>query len=387
MKISLDFAEFTKVLGYINTVLSDKSVEEKVKNVIFLVTESDVTLVGYNPITFCKTGLDLDKISIEGVSEKGWEFQIRANELNKIVSSYSSLFKTKVDGIDIEDNNFGTKITVHEKPIDEEKDARLAQDSVYEVENAPIMSKIINDITTGFPAGGDWVASSDLLVYLSSLLPLMSNDSANSTASKLHFAEDYVFTMSSSTSAFFKNNLTKEFKGITLGYSSVSFIKKLCESSDMIMVARDNLHLCLMAGNTEAYIRYKPIKINYKVYIDKKSKDKGISVDRLYMKDVLKRMGSMSVDGKMIVSDGENLTVMNELFQQEVPLIKCKEGTVGISFKISIPILSSLMLGDEAFLKSELFIYFVETSRSYIIYIQDSSGIWFTSTQVSKLSK
>ena len=37
MKIKVDFTEFTSVLGYIQTILSDKSVEDKIKNVIFLV--------------------------------------------------------------------------------------------------------------------------------------------------------------------------------------------------------------------------------------------------------------------------------------------------------------------------------------------------------------
>lgn len=383
MKITVDFNELNSVLGYIYTILSDKSVDDKVKNVIFLVKDSSVTLVGYNQITFSRT--ILEKVVCEDIPENGWEFQIKASELNKIMSSYSNLFKTKVEEIDIEDNNVRTKITVHEKPLDEEKDSRLAQDSVFEVENVPILAKILSDIKTEFPEGDNSIASGDLLLYLSSLLPLMSNDSANSVASKLNFAEDYVFTMSSSCSAFFKNQLPEEFKGITLGYSSVGFLKKLCEASDMVSIARNKNYLCIESGNTEAFMRYKPIKINYKAYVDKKSKEKGIVVDRLYMKDVLRRMGSISADGKMSITNSENLTVMNDVFQQEVPLENCKDGTAGISFKISIPIMTSLILGSDDAFASNLFIYFVETSRSYIIYIQDKTGAWFSSTQATKL--
>ena len=96
-------------------------------------------------------------------------------------------------------------------------------------------------------------------------------------------------------------------------------------------------------------------------------------------------MGSISTDGKMLIESSENLTVMNEVFQQEVPLERCKDGTVGINFKISIPILSSLILGSDDVFAPELFIYLVETSRSYILYIQDKSGSWFASTQASKV--
>lgn len=316
--------------------------------------------------------------------EEGWYFQIKASELSKIMSSYSNLYKTKVEQIDIEDNNVRTKITVHEIPIDEEKDAKLAQNSVFEVENAPILPKILSDIKSEFPEESNSVVCSELLFYLSSLLPLMSNDSANSTASKLNFAEDYVFTLNSSCSAFIKNQLPEEFKGITLGYSSVGFLKKLCEGTDFISVARDKIYLCIESGNTQAFMRFKPIKINYKSYVQKKSKEKGIVIDRLYMKDVLRRMGSISVDGKMHIDSENSLIVMNDVFQQEVPLERCKTGTVGLSFKISIPIMNSLIIGNDEVLSSELFIYFVETTRSYIIYLQDKSGTWFSSTQASK---
>lgn len=382
MKITVDYAELNSVLGYIYTILSDKSVEDKVKNVIFNVSNDSVTVIGYNQITFSRTVLE--KVSCEGIPEEGWYFQIKASELSKIMSSYSNLYKTKVEQIDIEDNNVRTKITVHEIPIDEEKDAKLAQNSVFEVENAPILPKILSDIKSEFPEESNSVVCSELLFYLSSLLPLMSNDSANSTASKLNFAEDYVFTLNSSCSAFIKNQLPEEFKGITLGYSSVGFLKKLCEGTDFISVARDKIYLCIESGNTQAFMRFKPIKINYKSYVQKKSKEKGIVIDRLYMKDVLRRMGSISVDGKMHIDSENSLIVMNDVFQQEVPLERCKTGTVGLSFKISIPIMNSLIIGNDEVLSSELFIYFVETTRSYIIYLQDKSGTWFSSTQASK---
>ena len=383
MKISVDFEELNRVLSYVYTILSDKSVEEKVKNVIFIVKDNEVTVIGYNQITFSRT--TLEKVTCEDIPESGWEFQIKSSDLNKIMSSFSNLFKTKVELVDIEDSGVRTKITVHELPIDEEKDAKLAQDSVFEVENAPILAKILTDVKTDFPDSANSLVSSDLLLYLGSLMPLMVNDSANSSASKLNFADDYVFTMSSSASAFFKNQLSEEFKGITLGYSSVSFLKKLCEGSDMVSVARNKNYLCIESNSTQAFMRYKPIRINYKAYIEKRSKEKGIVVDRLYTKDVLRRMGNTSAMGKMLVSEAGSLVVMNELFQQELPLEKCKSGTEGINFKISIPIMNSLILGSDDVFDGNLYIYFVETTRSYILYIQDKTGAWFSSTQASKV--
>jgi len=178
MKISVNFEEFNKVLNYVYAILSDKSVEDKVKNVIFLVSKNELTLVGYNSFTFSRT--KLDNVECTDISDSGWEFQIRAAEINKIMLSYSNLFKTKVETIDIEDSGVRIKITVHEEPKDE-KDYKLAQDSVFEVENAPIIAKVLSDVKTEFPESVKSVISGDLMLYLSSLLPMMSNDTNNST--------------------------------------------------------------------------------------------------------------------------------------------------------------------------------------------------------------
>ena len=85
MKISVDFEELNRVLSYVYTILSDKSVEEKVKNVIFIVKDDEVTVIGYNQITFSRT--TLEKVTCEDIPESGWEFQIKSSDLNKIMSS------------------------------------------------------------------------------------------------------------------------------------------------------------------------------------------------------------------------------------------------------------------------------------------------------------
>ena len=103
-KITLSFEELNRVLSYINTILSDKSVEDKSKNVIFLVNDNDVTLVGYNQVTFSRTSME--DVETEGIPEAsgetgyGWVFQVKSSELGKIVSAYSNLYKTKVEKID-----------------------------------------------------------------------------------------------------------------------------------------------------------------------------------------------------------------------------------------------------------------------------------------------
>lgn len=378
MKISVSFSELGAVLKYSDAVLSDKSVDEKIKNVIFVVTPDETQVIGYNAFTFCRTRLE--DVTAEDVTGT-WQFQIKASELNKIMSAFSSLYKTKVEKLDFEDNGVRIRITVHEEAVKEE-DSRLSQDSTFEMENAPILPAIDKEIHVDFPDKVNMITSGDLLLYLDSLIPLMTNDTANSISSRMNFADDYVFTTSSHWSAFIKNRLTEEFHNLCLGYSSATFLKKLCESVESVCVARLDNYLCIEAGSTQAFMRYKPVKIKYSAFVTKKSNETGIRLDRLYLKDVLKRMGIVSSDGKMSIVNAETLVVENETFQQEVPLLAAKGNAVGIKFNVSINAMVQLILGKDDVFSDDIFIYFVPTTRGHMLYLSDKTGAWFTNAQV-----
>lgn len=381
MKISLKYDELVETLGFATTVLSDKSVEDKMKNVIFLVEEDSVRVVGYNAFTFSRT--EIENISVEDIPGNGWQFQVRAANLLKILSSFSSLSKTKVDGVDFEEDGVRVKISIHENAIKEE-DERLSQTCVFQMENIPIMNNVMKDINMDFPEDVELVDSADLSLYLESLLPLMSNDSASKNESKLNFASDYVFVMSAQMSAYFKNKLPDAFKGLTLSYSSVNFLKKLTEGSNDINICRIDKYLCIQSNNTEAFMRYQNIKIKYQAYLQRLNKDKGIVVDRLYLKDVLRRMSNISPDGKMVITDTGILEVSNSNFYQEIPLIKVKDGTAGISFNVSVSFLEKAIVGRDDVLSDELFIYFVPTARGYSIFLLDKTGAWLSNTTVTR---
>lgn len=379
MNIKLDFNELSKVLGFVNTIISDKSVDAKTKNVIFLVSKDNVQVVGYNALIFSRTILENVTIS-DDVSDDGWNFQIRANDSNKIIASFSSLSKTEVEDMVIMDDGIKVKVIVSEKAIKEE-DSRLSQKCEFALPKPSIISRVEKEIQTPFPEDCDSVESGDLLLYLDSLFSLMSNDNDNGVASKLNFADDYVFVITTKLSSFLKNKLPDDFKGITLGYSSVNFLSKLCESSELLDVSRSDKNLCVRAGNTEAFMKYQNIKVNYKMYIDRMDKSNGIVVDRMYLKDVLKRMGTLSQDGVGIITNNE-LQVENDNFQQVIPLERVKDGTSGITFKFSTPVIEKLILGKDTLFKDNLFCYFVESPRGYYLYVSDKTGVWFSNSHV-----
>ena len=384
MKVSVSFEELTATLGYAGTILGDKSVEEKMKNLIFLVTPESVKLVAYNAFIFSRTTLSESSIDLEGAEK--WSFQVKAADINRIVSSFSSLYRTKVSTLDFSADGVRIKLTVHEEPKDGESE-RLAQDSSFYLENAPIIKKIEDEIYMLFPEEGDSVAAGDLLLYLDTLFPLVSNDKASVIGSKFNFADDYVFVINGSMSAFMPNKLPDSFKGLSISYSSASFVKKLTEKADLVNVARMEKYLCIQEGATDAFIRLQKVTANYKVYISKFAKDKGIVIDRLYFRDVLKRMSAIEANGVVEVISGEEgyeLSVSNSNFNQMIPINNAKN-IENVKFSVSVPIWEKTILGKDDVFTGDVFIYFVDTQRGYIIFMSDKTGAWMSNTQVTKV--
>lgn len=380
MKIKVNFNELSSVLGYVNTILSDKTVDDRMKNIIFLVSKDEATIVGYSALTFSRT--KLNDVETEEIADgEKWDFQVKAAELNKIMSCFTSLYKTKVENMEFIQDKSKVRVVVHEEAIKEE-DARLSQVSRFTLDSIPIMDSVSKEIHIEFPEDSDSILSTDLLLYINSLFPLMTNDSTNSLTSKINFSKDYVFVMSSYVSTFFVNKLPEAFRDLTLGYSSANFLKKLCEGAESVDVCRIDRYLCVQSGLTEAFMKYQKVKVKAESTVKRMSKDMGIVLDRLYFKDVLKRMMISSQDGVVQVHES-GLEVSNDGFTQVIPIANKKGDVDGIRFKVSVPMLSKTIAGDDGYFPEELYIYFANTGKSsYSLFISDSSGAWFSTMQV-----
>lgn len=148
MKVTLSFDEFTSKMGYMNSILSDKSVEEKLKNLIFIVEGNELRLVAYNAFTFVRSTFEDTEIDLDGRDK--WNFQIKASEVNKIISAFSNLYKTQAKRIEFSEEGVRIKLLVHEVAKDE-ADSRLNRDSEFLFESAPLLPKIEEEIKMQFP--------------------------------------------------------------------------------------------------------------------------------------------------------------------------------------------------------------------------------------------
>lgn len=381
MKVKVKFQELVKALGYVNSVLSDKALDDKMKNIIFLVNKDKVEIVGTSSLIFSRTLLE--EAEVEDVEEE-WSFQLKASDLNGLVSSFTNLYKTHVDEIELMEEGVKIKAVVHEI-ANEEKDSSLNNDIKYLFDSSKIGKNTFNEIHSEFPENCECLKSGELLVYIDSLMPLMTGGASGGVASKLYFAEDYVFVLSSATAAFFRNMLPEDvLSDVTLGMSSVSFLKRMADVSEMIEICKTENFVCARTGNTVAFIKYKPVNIKYKIYIEKLTKDKGVVLDRLYLKDVLKRLGTVSPDCIVEITEDGEMLLNNGSIDQTLPLVSEKEAK-DVKFKMSVPVFEKSILGIDSISDENVFLYFVPRNKiGYTLYLMDKTNTWLSNTQVRR---
>ena len=360
MTVTIPYDDLSRVFGFSSTILSDKIVDEKMKNMIVYVKPDSVKICVYNALTFCRT--EIPNAEVADLDKEEVIFQVKSNDISKIISSFASLSRTAVKNVQFTEEANKIRVSIAEEALDEGM-SRLSQVSEFMLDNVPIIESIAHDIKMEFPADAEVMSSYDISLYSESLLPLMVNDSASSIGSKLNFADDYVFILTSNMSVFFKNQLPDTFKGITLGYGSVNFLLKLCAKSGGgdISVKRTDKYLCVSSESTEAFLRHQPVKIKYAQYIKRFQKELGIVLDRLYFRDVLKRVGNLYGNGVIsIIDNGDICIETTEGFSQIVP-VERKRGTVeGITFKISVPLIEKMIIGNDDVFPDKLFIHLVK---------------------------
>jgi hypothetical protein len=93
-------------------------------------------------------------------------------------------------------------------------------------------------------------------------------------------------------------------------------------------------------------------------------------------------MGGVSTDGRCTILENGDLSVENSQFSQVIPVDKTKGDVAGISFKIFVPIIEKLIVGQDNVFPETMFIYLLKVSSSYSIFFTDKTGSWFSQAQV-----
>lgn len=398
MKFNCNYDKLTEVLSNCSQVVEDGMSSEELKNVIFRFTKSDasskVEVIGINRLITYKQDIAPEYVSLELDANEVDEFgmlhiQIKSKSLNGFLGTFKSMRRTRADEVVLENKGEGKILcSVLEKDIETEK----AFVSHYTFENVPIQAGIRNKLKLAKPTDNiTEFESVKILFHLQTLSGVLDQGKGANMFNYIMFGEDHVVALST-TFASVMQNIVKDggiFKDIKLAYKAVSFLDKLLTGTDSVRIARTDTHLFVQTDSGEAFVTYETKLAVYSHYIELFKRDSGISLDRLYLKDILKRLSLDNDNVELTIKADEGiLEVKNTRFSQNIPLMSDKNmsGYGAVKFKIMPDSITKAILGSDAEFGSNLFVYYCphEDKKANIVF-SDETDTWFTVLRVNTM--
>lgn len=374
----LDYNTLTYLLDNATSVTSDSALKDADKTIFFLVNNDGESIaVAKNSDLFIRV-----KFTPELVKEAG-NVQLNSSELSKILGTFSSLSRTRVESVEFKVNNSKVQVIVHEVALDEGYE-EFAGDTSYSLDSIKIKEKTLQDISVEFDdENAVDVDSMELDIVLSTLMPIMDSKKGLNN-NQIHFASDQIFVMDNRSQIFYKNILPEVFGNSAFRYTSVAYMRKMIQTSNHLRVVISGNKFAIRSenGEIEAYINQLGVRFNYKPTLEGITKENGIVLDRAFLKDIIRRLSIMGSDPKVsIQEDGVHITT--ESFSRVIPIMNSKGNVEGIEFKVNSSLLSSMIIGDDSVMSNDLFLYFERATRGIQLTISDDSGAFLSNTRVS----
>lgn len=403
MKLQISYDDLVPSLDYVSSVVEDKFLEDNMRNIIFLFRKDvqgtvSLMLAGYNKIATCRTALtDVDFQFTEEADDKWMQLedgtfiaymQIKSKELNNFLGSFRSLKKTKPTQCEFATVRNKVRLIVQEEPKDEEDEraAQLRNTSIWVFDNAILKPAVLHDILMQLPTEGEEsIASTDVLFYLNTLFPLVSDEGGSSLPSKMHFSEEYIFCVPN-FATLMVNQLPNAFKGIVLAYSALNFLKKVAEHTEYMTVNKTGTHITIKTDNSEAFLRYMTKMPDHTIYTREYKKDHMVAIDRVYLREVLKRLALTNDNVTIAIKPNVNvITVSNTKYSTDIPIYSqrgLEELGEEITFKMVQSHLNKAIIGDDTLFPDVLGIYLNRKGSGYTLVFSDTTGQWFSTMQV-----
>lgn len=411
LEFKCNFQPLLDNLSAVASVVEDSLTDDKVKNIIFKFNRYDdgrsntAQLIGINQsIVYRRSiedgvysvGLEEDDCTAisheDGSVEKVCYLQIKSKDLMNFLGTYKSVRTTTVEEVTFSINERG-KIKCSVLELDKDTQKPLISNRVFD--NYPIsasISKGINfkSVTEGLVS----IPCVNLLVHTKNLLPLMSN--VSSLYGYLTFGEEHAVVFGS-TCVTLMNNMLLEgdvFKNIKLSYRIVTFIDKvICSDPNNTVecALTDAGQLYFKTDNSEASVIYDTKLPEYQLYIDAFSREHAFSLDRKYLKDVLKRFSLSDETIEVTINAAESeLRLSNSVFSQSISLkqVKNLDEFSNVSFKILPDVVNRAIIGSDDEFNFDTFMYFCpKDGKNVMLIFADESGTWYSVVSVKTFTK
>lgn len=396
MRVNFNYEKLLENLVDLSIVVEDSMSSEDLKNVIFRFEKDDIKLIGKNQVITFKRTLPKDiytlDISDEELKDGVAYIQLKSKELIGYLNTYRSLRRTEVEDVEL---TLVNKLTVVCKVIEKDLDNGRTYLSSYNFNNLNIPPKILNEIsiTDESEDAGELVPMTNILFYTRNLLPILKND-PKSLFGYLNFGDDdTVVGFNARFTTFMKSKLPKSFSGFKLSFRAISFIDKIFAGDAQVVCKKLDKYLYIYSEetNSEAFITYLSDLPNYMMTKNLFVKDHAFVLDRMYLKDIIKRFSLADENIEFKINCDESvMEVKNTKFHQTIPILnqKALEEYNHISFKILPDTLNKLIIGSDDEFSPQTFVYYCPQPKGAVLVFTDNSGegnenAWFSTIQVN----
>lgn len=396
MKVVCNYADLMAALSDVFSVVDDSLTQEDKRVICFYLENGGVDLIGKGRLVSIKHKLDSASV-VEGENEV---LVLKGKELLGFLNSYKSLRRTKVDEVIFENINDKrlkcTVVEVEAKSEDEMfsmfadgENKKMTSSWVFDI--YPVDRELQEVLKMKFPeSGGVLFSSENLRLYTTNLLPLMQTSTNN--YGYLNFGDDFAVVFSQAFVVFVKNLVMEGdiFKNMRLQYRGVAYIDRMANAYESLEFQRDGRMLYLRTPVSEAYIMVDENLPLYKPYTEQFKKDHVVTIDRIYLKDVLRRLNLLNDNIEVVIKAEEGIVSLhNSRFGQDVDIHYSRgmEELPNVRFKIMPDVIDHAIIGaDERFILpdneygSDTFIYYCKAEaggRDNIIF-SDATGGWFS---------
>ncbi len=393
MKFTCDYNELLSGLEKVAIVAEDSNSSDEIKNIIFRFEKRDddmnvCTLVGVNATTTYRHLLAYDKYTLQlddaELTDRVCFMQIKARDLLYFLTAYKSVRRTTVDEVTFEPkDNVQINCSVLEYSDDDDKIPFVSNWLFNNIPIKPNMLPSINAQPLNRPID---INKEDLSLYITTMLPIL--DGKASLYNILNFGSDYAVAFSQGFAALMKNKLAENhiFESMSLSKKNLEFLDKVVCTQDEIKVAKSDTHLYVKTDKSESFIAYNPRITEYETYLKMYNKESGFCVDRLFLKDIIKRLALTDELVEGTVNPSLNtLTLRNTRFTQDLPLLKQQglENYDYFCFRITPNNLNGAIIGADKSFSSNGYIYFSpqNTSTATMIFTDDTDD-WYSVARV-----
>lgn len=408
MRFSCNYDVLLGKLVSVASVVEDSLSSEDMKNIIFKLDKSNsVKLIGINQLIKFRKELDKDSYTLdladEDVDSNGVMFmQLKSKELLGFLNSYKSVRKTVVTDVIFESMQRGQiKCTVLEKELPDGAGSLSSEEIEFLVNsedtktiashwvfnNVPVKPNLLGDINLVAPDGElTTIPRENILFHTRNLLPVMQN--GTNLFSYMMFDGGNVVAFNAAYTTVMKNEVGEGgvFDAMKLSYRAISFMDKIICNDEFISVAKTDRHIYFKTDSSEAFIVFDNKLAAYQSYVDMFIKDHAIVLDRVYLKDVLKRLSLVNDNIEFSIEGGDQnkVTLRNSKFSQELPILQSKDIDKfnKITFKIMPDVLNKAIIGSDDEFPSDVFVYYCPHANNNVIVFADGSGSWFSVVRV-----